>query len=185
MAKNYLIQFGNGNPTLFTGLSPTFVFFKGFPGGVSLAPPAGITEIASGQGLYYFTFEPLTSVGCSSVAFLIDGATTSLTSSARYLAGNLDPIQAVDELVSGQSFGYGASLMGLLGSTASSFGSTSADPATVFGYLKRLMEFNEGDSVFTKSNGLWDIYARGNAIGASTQLIEKAITDSGSVVTKV
>lgn len=195
MAKNYILQFGG---TLFTGLTPAFTVFKVVPGGGNTTAP-GITEIPTNSGLYYFSYEPLTSI-----AFNIDGG-AALSTVSRYITGSLDPIQAVDERVtelgaslnalsaSFEAFSAtftanvdsGTTILALIGTTASSFGSTAINPDTIFGYLKRMQEFNEGDSSFTKTSGVWNIYARGNAVGTSTQLASKIITDSGSVVTKV
>lgn len=195
MAKNYILQFGG---TLYTGLTPAFTVFKVVPGGGSTTAP-GITEIPTNSGLYYFTYEP-----AASIAFNIDGGAALITVS-RYITGALDPIQAVDERITemgssltalGTSFAAlsatfggqlatGATILTLLGNPASSFGTTLTDPTTVFGYIKRNQEWNEGDSIFTKTSGTWDVFARGNAVGASTELIQKTITDSGSVITKV
>lgn len=197
MAKNYIIQFGQ---SFYPALAPTFTAFQVVPGGGATTAP-GVTAVPGATGMYYFSYEP-----AGSIAFILDGATTGL-GNARYITGALDPVQAVDERITemgttlvaignslsamgtslsamGGSFGFGASIFALLGSTASSFGSTATDPATVFGFLKRLQEFNEGNSVFYKTSGLWDVYARGNAVGASTMLVEKSLVDSGSVVTK-
>lgn len=191
MAKNYIIKFGQ---TLITGLSPTFTIFKVVPGGGSTTPP-GVTELPTSSGLYYFSYEP-----SASIAFTIDGATTALITTSRFISGALDPVQAVDERITelgaslnalsasfgaqSASFGFGSSLVALIGTTASSFGSTLTDPSTVMGYLKRLQEFNEGNSIFTKTSGAWSIYSRGNAVGASTQLAQKTVSDAGSVITK-
>lgn len=179
---NYLVSFGSST---ISGLAPTFSVFKAMPGGGATTAPA-ITEIASSSGLYTFSYVP-----AGPVAFVIDGFTTGLPGLMRYVIGQLTPLDNLDTgitaLAAGISSiqsGFGASLTTLLGTTASSFGSTSADPATVFGYLKRLVEFGEGNSIFTKTSGTWDVYARGNAVGASTQLIQKTVTDSGSVITK-
>lgn len=162
MAKTYVVQFGSGDPSVFTGLSPTFTVFNVVPGGGATTPP-GITEIPTATGLYYFSYAPN-----SPLAFVIDGG-SSLSATNRYIVNALDPIQAIDERI---------------GTTSSSFGSTSVDPGTLYGFLKRMQEFNEGNSVFTKSSGTWDIYARGNAVGTSTMLTEKILTDTTSVVTK-
>lgn len=159
MATNYIVQFG---ATTWTGLSPTFTMFAVVPGGGSTTPP-GVTEIPTASGLYYFTYTPL-----SSIAFILDAGVTALSTS-RLITGSLDPSQTIYDS---------------LGNTASSFGSTATDPSTVFGFLKRLMEFNEGDSLFTKTTGVWDIYARGNTVGASTQLTSKTLADNGSIVSK-
>lgn len=195
MSKNFIVQFGSGSPALITGFHPTFTVFNVVPGGGATTPP-GITEVPTSTGLYYFTYEPL-----SSIAFVIDGG-ASLSAAARYIAGSLDPVQAVDERISEM----GSTLVAIgntvsaiaaggiasIGSLSDSYGSTLSDPTTVFGYLKRLMEFNEGDSSFNKSSGTWDIFTRGSTyiLGASTypglttMLREKLIVDNGSSITK-
>lgn len=156
MAKTYYLSFG-ANPTVNTGLSPTFIGFKALGGSAATAP--GITEIPGITGLYYFTYGPTTAVG-----FMIDGG-ASLTTSSRYIAGSLDPNDAMDEK---------------LGTNADSFGSTSADPTTIFGFIKRYQEFNEGNSTFNKTTGVWNIFSR----GSSTQLIQKTLGDTNSIVSK-
>lgn len=181
MAKNYVVQFG---VTFYAGLNPTFTAFSVVPLGGATTPP-GITAVVGATGLYYFTYEPLTSI-----AFILDGATTGL-GIARYITGSLDPVQAVDERIAGLSalITTGNSNIGNLGD---SMGSTLTDPQTIMGYLRRLQEFNEGDSSFTKSSGLWQVWSRGNTYvlgvttfpGASTQLTNKSVLDSGSVITK-
>lgn len=72
-------------------------------------------------------------------------------------------------------------LNGMLGTTASSFGSTVADPETIFGSVKRLQEILEGNATFNKSNGTWDIYSR----GSSTLLRSKTLTDGQTSTTKL
>lgn len=204
--KNYLVQFYSSvNPTLIAGFSPTFTVFNVVPGGGATTPP-GITQIPTNTGLYYFSYDPT-----SSIAFVIDGG-ASLPTSARYIAGILDPIQKVDEQLTavgstmqaiGQSLlAQGVSILAqgstsggvgaLLGDITSSYGTTLTDPTTVFGYLKRLYEFNEGNNVFNKSSGVWDIYTRGVTYvlgpstypGASTMLRSKTIEDDGSIITR-
>lgn len=83
MANTYWLKFGSGHPTLTSGLSPTFLIFAS-GAGVTVAPP-GITQPISGWGLYQFEYSP-----SLSIAFVIDGATTSLASSDRYIAGNIE-----------------------------------------------------------------------------------------------
>lgn len=68
-----------------------------------------------------------------------------------------------------------------LGTTASSFGGTNVDPGDIFGYVKRLLEFNEGNQNFNKTAGSWDIYSR----GSSTLLVTKALTSSSLGVTRI
>lgn len=150
--KTYFLSFGSGNPTAYAGFSPTFLVFKDADGNAVAGKP-GITEIPSSTGLYYFNFTPTLPI-----AFVVDGG-ASLISAIRYIVGNLDPLQMVDQV---------------LGSTASSFGSTSADPSTVMGYVKRNQEWNEGNSTFGKSSGVWNVSSR----GSSTLLAQKTVTDS-------
>lgn len=158
MSKSYGLKFGTGDPRLNTGLHPTLIIFNSAIDGTPLTPP-GISEVISGSGIYNFMYGPTLSIG-----FLADGG-SNLSSSDRYITGLLDPIQAVDEKV-----GY----------ATDSFGSTGVDPTTIFGYAKRNQEFEEGNAVFNKSSGVWDIYSR----GSSTLLAEKTLTNSISLATK-
>lgn len=203
--KNYLLIFGNGtNPASNAGLNPTFTVFNVVPGGGSTTAP-GITQIPTNTGLYYFSYAPT-----SSVAFVVDGATTGL-GSARYIAGIIDGNDVVNELIGSTLYPMGVSLTALgttsialfgasflgaslqalalgssgvadlsarIGTTASSFGTTATDPATVLGYLKRLQETNEGNQSFNKSTSAWDVYSR----GSSTLLFEKTLEDSSGSV---
>lgn len=201
MSKQYIVQFGSGNPTLISGFSPTFTVFKVVPGGGSTTPP-GITEIPTSTGLYYFTYDPV-----SPIAFVIDGG-ASLVAASRYVIGNLDPAQKIDEVGSSlialgtSSIALGNTILAqgsttgaigtLIGSLADSFGSTLSDPTTLFGYMKRIQENLEGNQQFTKSSGVQQIWSRGTTYvlgastypGASTMLASKTISDSGSIVTK-
>jgi len=68
----------------------------------------------------------------------------------------------------------------LLGTTASSYGTDLADPATLFGFLKRAQETREGNETYVKPSGVLDIYSR----GSSQLLAEKTISDSSSQTTK-
>lgn len=78
----------------------------------------------------------------------------------------------------GTSFVAGSSL---IGSASDSFGTSSVDPTTLFGFMKRIQELQEGDSIYTKATGVWAIYNR----GSTTVLRQKTITDSATQVTKV
>ena len=67
-----------------------------------------------------------------------------------------------------------------IGSTASVYGSSSTDPVDLFGYLKRIREFLEGNQGFDKSTGSWSIYSRSSA----TLLITKTLTNAAAGVTR-
>lgn len=184
--KLYQLIFGTGNPASNTGLTPTLSTFKVLPAGTAITGP-GITEMPSSSGIYYFAYDPIGAT--TPISFVCDGG-ASLTTSNRYVVGNCDPIDAIDQY--GQSLialgntilstalGLSGSFNTLIGNTASSFGSTSVDPTTLFGYLKRAQEFNEGNAIFDKTLATWNISSR----GSSTLLASKALADTSGNVTK-
>lgn len=155
--KYYLLTFGSGNPASFTGLAPTLTLFSSVPAGTGLTAPA-ITEI-TGTGFYTFAYAPTLPI-----AFLADGG-SNLSANDRYIKGILDPIQAVDNKV---------------GFEFDSIGSTSVDPSTLFGLAKRNQAFEEGDSTFNKTTGVWVVSSR----GATQVLVAKTLTDAAGSVTK-
>lgn len=157
MAKDYWIRFGSQDPRTYTGLTPTFVIFQNASGSNITAP--GLTEIAVGSGFYKFAYAVTTQV-----LFLCD-AGVSVTASDRYITGILDPIAVVDQKV---------------GALDDSFGSTSVDPTTIFGEVRRLIELLEGNAIYNKSTTIWSIYSR----GSSTLLREKTLTNTSSSATK-
>lgn len=157
MAKDYWLRFGTGDPATNTGLSPTFTIFSA--GGLTALSAPGITETPTGSGLYRFQYGPTLSI-----VFTCDGG-AALSGGDRYIVGALDPIQTLDQQV---------------GTVDASFGSTASDPDTVMGYLKRSQEVSEGDAVFTKSTGAWQVYSR----GSSTLLFEKSLSNNTTEASK-
>lgn len=157
--KSYLLKFGSGNPSDYTGLSPTFTFFQIGPTlPWSNTTPPGISEISSGAGLYTFQYN-----ATLPIAFVADGG-VALASSDRYVTGILDPIQAVDVRV---------------GFPGDSIGSTNTDPTTLMGYAGRNQEVQEGDATFDKTTGEWAIQTRG-----ATTIQTKTLTNLSGSVTK-
>lgn len=158
-AKNYLLKFGGGNPSSFSGLSPTFITFEIGPTlpWTTITSP-GITEISMGSGLYTFAYQ-----ATLPIAFVADGG-AALSSGDRYITGILDPIQAVDTYV---------------GFPGDSIGSTNIDPTTLFGYSSRNQEFEEGLAYFDKSTGTWLIKTRGG-----TTFQSRVLTNASGSVTK-
>ncbi len=155
--KVYYLKFGSGDPRSFTGLFPTFVLFS--LGGITSLPGPGITEMPNGSGMYQFSYGPTMALN-----FIAD-AGTSLQSPDRYVTGVLDPIQAVDQQ---------------LGFSTDSFGSSLTDPTTIWGYCKRFLELFEGDAIFTKSTGVWQLFSR----GSSTLLRTKTMTNNTTTASK-
>lgn len=108
------------------------------------------------------------------------GLTNIAVSASLYAQG-----QTITSYVS-TAGGYGATtyalvvgIDGKLGSTASSYGTTVA-PVDIFGYVKRLREFLEGNAAFTKATGVWDIYSR----GSSVLLVSKSLTNTATDANK-
>lgn len=150
--KDYSFVFGSGDPSTYGGLSPTFTYFANAAGN-TFAPP-GITEPIANSGIYYFQYAPT-----FSITFTIDGTSSITSETDRYITDNLDPIQVVDQR---------------LGDANSNFGDTLTIPDTVMGYLRRNYSIQEGEAVFTKSSGKWQVYAK----GSSTLLFEKDLTNN-------
>lgn len=142
--KTYLLVFGSGNPTAFSGLSPTFITFEIGPTlpWQSITPP-GISEISAGSGIYMFPYN-----ATLPIAFVADGG-AALATTDRYVRGILDPIQAVDQRV---------------GFPGDSIGTTNIDPTTLMGYAGRNQEFEEGLATFNKQTGVWSILTRGGTL---------------------
>lgn len=185
--KNYGIRFGSGDPRTYTGMNATFLYFINMATGATVTPPA-LTELFANTGVYNFQWGTTTPI-----AFLADAATTSPGSAGRYVSGQLDPSDRSDEyaatmiaigtsitaqnvtLLAGQTLAWAG-----LGSTASSFGSSSTDPVDLFGYLKRVQELLEGNETFYKASGALSMFSR----GSSTTLATKTIANSVTLVTK-
>ena len=157
MSKVYFFKFGTGNPALNTGISPTLIFFYD-QNGATLTAPA-ITEALAGSGIYKFTYTPTLGI-----AFVADGGTSSILNSDRYVTAALDPIQTIDQVI---------------GSSLDSFGAPGIDPTTLFGFMKRNLEFSEGNATYTKLTNSWQIYTRGTSL-----LITKTLTDTQTTTTK-
>lgn len=161
-SKDYWLVFGSGDPANFTGLSPTLVLFSA-GGFTSLAAPP-VTELPVGSGFYKVSYG-MTQFGATvPIVVKADGG-PALSAGDRYTIAVFDPVAAVDQRV---------------GWVEDSFGTTAIDPVTVTGYVKRLVEWLEGNAVFSKSSGLWDVYSR----GSSTLLREKALTNTITSATK-
>ena len=216
MARDYWFAFGS-RPAANTGLSPTFITFVN-SSGTTLAPPT-IAETYSGSGLYKVNYD-----ATQTIAFVMDGATTGLADSIRYIMGVFDPndqfgttlLNVSDRTMSLIALGNTAIAIGItgnaigiingngisdqgvtivamgdtltsigvnlsgIGSTASLFGDSVTQPGTLFGYLKRVVEFLEGDQTYAKATGVLTYEAR----GGNTLLATKTIADSTSTTTR-
>lgn len=165
--KQYLLRFGSTNPGNYLGLSPTFTVFQSIPGASWTPVGTSISQVGASIGLYTFGYTATT----FPVAFIIDGG-ASMAASDRFISGILDPLQAVDEKV---------------GTPADSFGTTGMDPTTVFGYVKRNQEMQEGTSAFNAVSGLWTVLSRAISNGASitpTTLFTHILSNISGSVTK-
>lgn len=246
MPRDYWFAF-NSPPSSSSGLAPTFITFIN-SSGATIAPPS-ITEGLTLTGLYKASYN-----ATQTIAFVLDGATTGLANSQRYIFGVFDPQDMFGSTLTGignTSIAIGTTLIGFgmtnvalgttnvalgttnvalgttglavgvtslsytvtdnallvnvispavaatgvtltgvgntlstlgtyVGSTASSFGNSATQPATVFGYAKRVVEFLEGDQVYTKATGGLVFSSR----GSSEILASKTVSDSTSTTTK-
>jgi hypothetical protein len=153
--QTYWAVFKSG-ASLVSGLSPTFIKFVDSSGGATTPP--SLTEAAT--GFYKFNYEAF-----GSIAFQLDGATTGLVDTDRFIEGSLDVADRLKEFV---------------GLTSSSFGSATTDPVDIFGFLKRIQELLEGAQNYNKASGSLTFYNR----GSSTSLRSFTIADSITLVTR-
>jgi len=157
MSVDYFLAFGSGDPSGNTGLAPTFTVFTN-PAGGATTPPA-ISEIGS-SGIFTFNYDPQ-----GPIAFVVDGATTGLVASDRYIVGALD---------------VGDSIGNVVGTSSDPIGDDSTDPTTLFAFTRRVKEWLEGQSIYTKATGGWVVK---ETTGATT-LSSRTIVDNGSTVDK-
>lgn len=158
MAKEYWLAFKLSDGTLYSSASPTFVLFQ-TETGTTLAPP-GVTQKIAGTGAYNFNFPGST----LSVFFRVDGG-ASLSADRRYIEGVLDPLLTLDQKI---------------GTLTDSIGSTSVDPSTIFGYVKRAQELSEGNATYVKATGLWGLSSR----GGTTLLRQFALVNDTTAATR-
>lgn len=264
MAKFYSLQFGAGDPRTFTGLAPTFLIFVRMTDGATIAPPA-ITESLTSSGIYQFSYGVT-----QPISFLADAATTSPGAAGRYVVGQIDPVDRMDEVgvtlvaigtsnialgtsnialgttgvalgttgvalgitnvalgttnialgltsialgltsialgTTGVALGTTAVALGTtnvalgttavaigvtiesmitglslsIGSTASSFGTSSADPTDLFGYMKRIAELIQGQEQFVKGTGVLTMLDR----TGGTTFVARTVSNNASLVIK-
>lgn len=146
--------------------------------GASISVMGGSLSVMGGSlsvmgGTLIVMGDTLTAIGAGSFVG------SSLTSMGDTLAGIAATLIGVGNSIfaMGTSMTAGASLVG---SAADTFGDSGTDPTTMFGYLKRLQEFNEGDSLYVKGTGVLTMSSR----GSSAALASKTITDGSSAVAK-
>ena len=109
--KIYSMIFGSGgNPSGFSGLSPTMLIFYNLATSATVSPPA-ISESPAGWGVYTFSYGTT-----QPIWFLADAATTSPGTSGRYVFGVIDPADRIDE--------YGNTLVAI-GTTNVALGTTN------------------------------------------------------------
>lgn len=164
--KTYYVRFGSGDPRSNSGLSPTFLSFNNY--GVAVTPP-GITSVIGATGFYAFQYGTTTPI-----VFLIDGATSGLDNSVRFVTGAIDPVDRADE--------YGTTLVAIgssniaLGTTNVALGSSNIALGTTGVAI--------GTSLIAIGNTL---IASGSGAGLSlsTQILQILGTTASSVGTNI
>lgn len=156
MAKFYSLQFGAGDPRPFTGLNATFLIFVRMTDGATIAPPA-ITEALTGSGIYQFSYGVT-----QPISFLADAATTSPGPAGRYVVGQIDPTDRMDEV--------GATIVAI-GTTNIALGTTNVALGTT----------NIAFGVTNTALGTTNI-ALGTSIYALEQAIGSTLTSIGNTI---
>ncbi len=100
MSRDYFFVFGSGNPAVNASLAPTFITFVN-NAGTTFAPPS-IAEKYPGSGIYYVSYG-----STQTMAFVLDGATSGLASSDRYISGLFDPYDQFGVTLNA-TYAYGA-----------------------------------------------------------------------------
>jgi hypothetical protein len=145
-----------------------------------------VTTVSSGVSSdQYITgvIDPILAIDQSTAAY---GTTNiALGTTNVYLGSTADLYLSA---MSSSILAIGNTLLGVdqsafIGSTASSIGTTSQDPTTVMGYLKRLQELLEGDQLYYAAGGTFMMFNRG-ALGNTTLLRTKTLLNSGGQVTR-
>lgn len=123
MPRDYLFTF-SPRPSDSASLAPTFINFVS-SAGATIAPPS-ITETYAGTGFYTVNYN-----ATQTVFFTMDGATTGLATSQRYIAGVFDPQDMFGSTLTGMGstiFGIG-NTVGAIGVTFTGFNATFAGQA--------------------------------------------------------
>lgn len=107
----------------------------------------------------------------------IAGYSIQIAGYSTQIAGQSSIISGIS-LLSTQLSGISLALAGI-GAVSDSYGGVGIDPTTLFGFMKRTLEFNEGNQTYTKLSNSWLISTRG-----SSQLITKTLTDTQLQTTK-
>lgn len=187
MAKFYSLQFGSGDPRVFTGLNPTLLIFVRMTDGATIAPPA-VTESLTGSGIYQFSFGVT-----QPISFLADAATTSPGTAGRYVVGQIDPADRIDEVgttlvaigLSNIALGVTNVALGTsniaLGLTNIALGTTNiAIGTTNLGYGLTNVGLGITNAGFGSTN-----FALGTSIYALEQAIASTLTAIGNTVSVI
>lgn len=168
--RNYWAQFGS---SAVSGLAPTFVSFI-TPAGANGTPPS-ISEPGS-KGLYLFQYD----ASLTQIAFTLDGATSSLAFSDRYIYGVLDQYD---------TFGVTLNAIGTTlvaqGATVVAIGTTLVAQGATVVAIGNTMITGLNDQGSTLVGQGTSIIAMGNtlaAIGLSAGSLGALIGDTNSLI---
>lgn len=206
MAREYWAAFGGGSLGAKSGLAPTFIVFINGSGSGIVSP--AITEPGS-KGLYKFAYD-----ATQTISFILDGATTGLAASDRYIPGVVEAqdnfgitlvgIGATVGGIGATLFGVGTTLAGMgntllgigasqlaQGVTLAGLGALIGSTASSFGSTSvdpvDLFGFLKRAQEFNEGN---QTYIKSTGIldfysrGSSTLLREKTVSDTTTQTTK-
>lgn len=172
MSNRFSIQFGSGDPRTLTGMSPTFLIFVRMTDGATIASPS-ITESLTGSGIYQFTYGVT-----QPIAFLADSATTSPGASGRYVVGQIDPSDRIDEFgITLTAIGTSNIALGTtnlaIGTTLIGYGATGVALGTTTVFLVTgigTTQIAEGQTIIAIGNTLLGIGNTVSVIGVGASL---------------
>ncbi len=202
---DYFVSFGSGDPSANTGLLPTFTVFRS-PAG--LTTPPSISELAT-TGLFHFQYEPfggLAFVIDGATTGLVDADRYVVGAvgfdDTTYQGVSFNSWGITNIFVNVSTIGAGVSIAAFgvtlnfqnistvgagvstiqsrLGTPSDAIGDASTNPTTIFGFLLRAENVAEGQSLYTKSSGVWDIKDKTGA----TTLASRTIADTVGTITK-
>lgn len=168
MARDYFFAFGSGNPATNASLTPTFITFANSAGTTFTAP--SISEKPPGSGLYTVNYG-----ATQTMAFIMDGATSGLATTDRYISGVFDPYDQFGVTLNG-TYAFGATNFAL-NTTAVNQGNTLFALGTL-DLAQGTTNFAVNTLAFAQGGTLFSLESTGNTalFGLAITLIAQGVT---------
>lgn len=168
MSRDYTFAFG-ANPSNNTGLAPTFIFFVN-SAGATITPPA-ITELLASSGLYKASYN-----ATQMISFILDGATTALSSSDRYITGVFDPADKFASTLTGMG-----STLGGMGTTLAGMGNTLFAAGSTLTQIGTNLT-NQGATLVAQGSTLSSIATTTTGLGTTLTALNVNVTNNATYI---